>query len=75
MYWIVINNNKNQLVSHADKYRLFDDKTKAYHHARSLGFETMFGDGVDEISNKYGMASVYMCGEVDILILPTIIEV
>ena len=70
MFWIVINNTKGSLLRHDEKYRLFDDKDKAVKYAESLGYVSDFFG----ISDKPGMASVYMAGGVDILILPTIIE-
>lgn len=65
--YLVVNENKNAyMLPWVDRYKIFLERDAAAAHARSIGFEDMFGLGV---TTKVGVANVYMCGDVSVKII------
>jgi len=57
--WLVINESTNVHIPYKDRYRAFYEDDDALEHAKSIGYEDMFGTGLD---GKDGMLNSYDAG-------------
>jgi len=68
MKFLVINENEQAyMLPYAERYRIFATVEKAVAAAAEIGWRSMFGLG---INTKAGVANVYRCGTVNVIILP-----
>ena len=66
-YYLVINkNDESQYLPYDKQFQLFTTKEAALIHAKSIGYEENFIG----VSDKPGVVSVWMAGDVNVMILP-----